>query len=506
MTKLNFYGAETGDATELLNTAGTFDAAYTGAVRSGTYSFRSNPTTTGTGGANIAIPGATGVQAAFSVANLFSTFYFRYATKPAANDELIYRHSDAAASQWEIRLNSAGNLALYQDTTNYATGTTVLSANTWYRIDYNTNNTANTQEVKIDGAAADMSAARSMSNNLIQVAIGKLQNRNGNTVDFIYDDWCLDDAAYPGAGVALMGHPIGAGSASAWTLGTGGKTFAEVDEVTPSAADYIRAAATDDNLDHTFDMATYATIGAVGSIGAVKSLVQALTASISGASTVAHRILPADTPELTALELTVAAQMLARVDATDPVDQQAWTRVKFNLSEVGMAANTLAQTQDMTWVGLGVWSTGVAATAVITGTATATINEGDIVTGGKTVIITLTNDTWIVAAGFDAERQNIINGMDSAQSELLGWDVIVKGLQGVAGVVRTSDTVVTITLDAQATYNITAQETITVTVPASAVDSAGAIVATPTFTVDTGSGPTTALQDIIGMGVVPFAR
>ena len=124
-------------------------------------------------------------------------------------------------------------------------------------------------------------------------------------------------------------------------------------------------------------------------------------------------------------------------------------------------------------------------TAAITGTATASITEADIVTGGKTIIITLTNDVWVASGGtFDAQRQNIIDGLDSAQSELLGWDNVVKGLQGVAGVVRTSDTVVTITLDAQATYNITAQETITVTVPSSALVSSGiAVVASPTFTV-----------------------
>lgn len=42
---------------------------------------------------------------------------------------------------------------------------------------------------------------------------------------------------------------------------------------------------------------------------------------------------------------------------------------------------------------------------------------------------------------------------------------------------------VTITLSAQSAYNITANETITVTIPATAVTGGGAIVATPTFTV-----------------------
>ena len=124
------------------------------------------------------------------------------------------------------------------------------------------------------------------------------------------------------------------------------------------------------------------------------------------------------------------------------------------------------------------------ATAAITGTATAAISETDIVAGGKTVIITLAYDTWVTTgATFDAQRQNIINGMDSQQSELLGWDNTVKALQGVAGVVRTSDTVVTVTLDAQLTYDITVTETITVTVPSTAVTRATAIIGTPTFNI-----------------------
>ena len=123
------------------------------------------------------------------------------------------------------------------------------------------------------------------------------------------------------------------------------------------------------------------------------------------------------------------------------------------------------------------------ASAAVTGTATASITETDVVAGSKTIIITLTNNNWVPTASFDAQRQNIINGLDSAQAEATGWDAVVKATQGVAGVVRTSDTVVTVTLDAFATYNITATETITVTVPASALSSVEAITATPTFTV-----------------------
>jgi hypothetical protein len=133
------------------------------------------------------------------------------------------------------------------------------------------------------------------------------------------------------------------------------------------------------------------------------------------------------------------------------------------------------------------------ASCALSGTITSA-SETDIIAGGKTVLLTLTGDSWVAAGGtFDAQRQNIINGMTSAQSELLGWNNVVKALQGVAGVVRTSSSVVTITLDAQATYSITANETITVTVPSTAVLLGASLVASPTFTITdaaaTGWGP-----------------
>jgi hypothetical protein len=137
--------------------------------------------------------------------------------------------------------------------------------------------------------------------------------------------------------------------------------------------------------------------------------------------------------------------------------------------------------------------TSVAATAAITGTATATIDEDDVIAGGNTIIITLDNGSWVAAGGtFDAQRQAIIDGLDSAQVEATGWNAEVRDKEVVTAVVRTSQKVVTITLTAQAAYDITAQETITVTVPASAINEVGAIIGTPTFTVDFVVIPTTA--------------
>lgn len=122
-------------------------------------------------------------------------------------------------------------------------------------------------------------------------------------------------------------------------------------------------------------------------------------------------------------------------------------------------------------------------TAAVTGTITS-VTQSNIIAGGKTLILTLTGDTWVASgATFDAQRQAIINGVTSAQSEAFGWNAIPKTQQSVAGVVRTSDTVVTITWDAFATYDISTAETITVTIPSSALTGGVAIVATPTFSI-----------------------
>lgn len=128
--------------------------------------------------------------------------------------------------------------------------------------------------------------------------------------------------------------------------------------------------------------------------------------------------------------------------------------------------------------------------ALVTGTAVPEVDEVDVVAGGETIILTLIDDEWVAAgATFNAVRQAIIDGLDSAGVELLGWNNEVRDNLPVTAVVRTSATVVTITLTAQAAYDITLSETITVTVPGAALDQTpNDITGVPTFTVIKESG------------------
>jgi hypothetical protein len=111
----------------------------------------------------------------------------------------------------------------------------------------------------------------------------------------------------------------------------------------------------------------------------------------------------------------------------------------------------------------------------------------------RTATLYLAKLIVVTSRNFNDRRQSIIDGLDSAQSEAHGWDAEVKAKIPVTNVVRTSDTVVTITLSAESAYDITAQETITVTVPALVLIGGSQIVATPTFTVDTAGAATREL-------------
>lgn len=106
----------------------------------------------------------------------------------------------------------------------------------------------------------------------------------------------------------------------------------------------------------------------------------------------------------------------------------------------------------------------------VSGTATPSCNESDIVTGGKTLILTLRNAQWAPSgATFNATRQAILDGLVSRGSQAAGWNA-KRAAFAVTTVARTSATVVTVTFPATAAYSIaTTNEIVDITVPAAAI-------------------------------------
>jgi hypothetical protein len=164
------------------------------------------------------------------------------------------------------------------------------------------------------------------------------------------------------------------------------------------------------------------------------------------------------------------------------ISTRIWYKIATGTGETPAMGGTI-NNADKAFLFMALEEVADGAVAAVTGTAGDGCTESQIVAGGQTIILTLTNDTWVAAGGtFDGQRQNIIDGIDSAQSEAAGWDAQRSNI-AVTDVARTSDTVVTITLPALAGYSITANETITATIPATALVGNTQLVASPTFTI-----------------------
>ncbi len=128
------------------------------------------------------------------------------------------------------------------------------------------------------------------------------------------------------------------------------------------------------------------------------------------------------------------------------------------------------------------------------------IDQGFIIDGGKTIILTLTADTWVASgATFNAQRQDIIDNIVSDQSETNGWNEERPNLN-VTDVVRTSPTVVTITLSALASLAISAVATLTIKAPGTALTGAVTLTAPQTATITFGTFVATDGNDSTGDG------
>jgi len=101
--------------------------------------------------------------------------------------------------------------------------------------------------------------------------------------------------------------------------------------------------------------------------------------------------------------------------------------------------------------------------------STAHIDAGDIIAGGKDIVLTLNGAHWHPAGAgageFDVTRQDIIDGITGSHGAgAVNWNEAVRDNIAVGTVARTDDRTVTITLAAYAAYAPATTETITATI------------------------------------------
>jgi len=115
--------------------------------------------------------------------------------------------------------------------------------------------------------------------------------------------------------------------------------------------------------------------------------------------------------------------------------------------------------------------------ANLTGTLlTGTLLETNIVSGSKTLVITLTDGQWVTDIETNSTKRNALFTGLVASAETSEWAKVLTALQaaGQAAIVRNDNATVTITLPAVSTYNIANNQYITMDIPAACISGAKA--------------------------------
>ena len=136
----------------------------------------------------------------------------------------------------------------------------------------------------------------------------------------------------------------------------------------------------------------------------------------------------------------------------------------------------------------------ISGSAEISGRILSRVTEEDLrsaPSGTLTFTVAITNDTFASLVGHrhivpDATRA-LLSGVRSAQSEPAGWNAIVVPALQELNVARTG-TLVLVTIPRVPTYDITAPETISLTIPGAVLTSGRTVRATPDIPIEAEAG------------------
>lgn len=306
--------------------------------KTGTYSLRVNPTTSGTGALAIGCPSATGDIATFcSVADAYIEFYYRVDTMPASGYVWFAKPlNTGSGAMLHLRQNSDGTIAVADSgNTLKATGSTVLSTGTWYRIGINTKpGGAAAYTLKINGTTEVSGTANQGGSNFGLMQLGKLGDTGANTVDFYYDDYVLNDTAFLGDLIVKTALVDGTGVRQTYGFlsGTNSSNHLEVDEI-PSDADTTYVASTGAGVAN-FTVQDASTAGISGNIKAVVVYAERKEPSAVTSSAVIGLDSNSVRTATTAEDLSTSYLTRQLILNTDPNTSTAWTESGFNAIEI----------------------------------------------------------------------------------------------------------------------------------------------------------------------------
>lgn len=332
---------------------GTEGSYSTTVKRSGLASARVNKNGTNVGAMNVlkAI-NADGTIANYGgCSNLYVTFYFRYATKPASGSEEIFNSRDDNGYMFSGRLTSAGKLQIYGSggTTQIGSdGATTLAADTWYKISLKigTGSASSPYEVYINGVS-EFSGTYSATtiNGNSRFYIGCYTDRNSQNLDMFFDDLVASDSGFPGGDVTkeisvVAIHPTANGSAMTWSSGTGASDYQEVDEVEYDDTKYVMTPSNGTNPNVAlFAMQNCADVSISGTILGIKAVVVSRENASNSSAHLIRVKSGATNSDSSALNGSTAIVGQQRFLELDPNTSTAWTTTTIDALEAGMVEN-----------------------------------------------------------------------------------------------------------------------------------------------------------------------
>lgn len=298
----------------------------------------------------------TAVENTFNIASSYIQFYFKYATKNTTGKSLIASISDTGGvTKIFIHLGSDGKLiAIASDnTTVIENGSTILSADTWYKINLRCDTGATAvYELKVDDAVELSGTYNLTTNNATYYSFGSVASLT-EAVDFFYDDIILDDAAYPdGNAVVKAILPIANGSTMSWSAGTNTSDYTQIDAIPLDVNEYIMSPTTGNPNLALFDMEACATKEISGTILGLKALATTRENTSVTSSTILRVKSGATNSDNSAYNGGTAFVGRAKLLPLDPNTSSAWTTTTIDAVEIGLLENNAVSNRCCSIVGM----------------------------------------------------------------------------------------------------------------------------------------------------------
>lgn len=339
MTIQNLTGFETGNAEEHYSTSGTVDLAYTADKKSGVSCLRVNPTGTNIGWVNL-LPTVNGSMYTTNSgpAENYIQFHFKALSLPASSEEEFFEHKDCIF----LRVTSDGTLKIFngsgttQPTSGHTSSAGVIVEGTWHHIELYVSSAyaagSDIAWVKVDGVTVISTTTGDFGGSSTDfLYFGKSNNRNGQSVDFLYDNaiWSSTQLSTE-AQILLSMATSGTPKYSGFTTTNGFGDYRDVDEIPWTTADYVRSGSA--GAKHTFPIQSCATVGISGTILVVCPIVLR-----SGTSTQALIWVDAGDTDRgqTPVSQGAAASAIKLFYETNPVDSGAWETADIDPIQVG---------------------------------------------------------------------------------------------------------------------------------------------------------------------------